>query len=99
MANKKNIVTEVAKKSHVTFKEAEVIVNNLLIEITETLIKGDAVKLTGFGKFEVRKRAERVGRNINTGETIKIESTISPFFVPGTVLNNAVKSGRKKKKY
>ncbi len=42
-------------------------------EITQTLLDGEPVKLTGFGTFKVRKRADRLGRNLRTGESILIK--------------------------
>lgn len=51
-------------------------------EITQTVLGGEAVKLTGFGTFEVRKRADRVGRNPKTGESLLIKSHRVVFFRP-----------------
>ncbi|MCL5284584.1 MAG: integration host factor subunit alpha [Nitrospirae bacterium] len=46
----------------------------LVQEITETLLSGESVKLSGFGTFEVRRRADRMGRNPKTGD---------PLLIPG----------------
>lgn len=51
-------------------------------EITQTILGGEAVKLTGFGTFEVRKRADRVGRNPKTGESLLIKSHRVVVFRP-----------------
>jgi integration host factor subunit alpha len=51
-------------------------------EITQTILGGEAVKLTGFGTFEVRKRADRVGRNPKTGEALLIKSHRVVVFRP-----------------
>jgi DNA-binding protein HU-beta len=58
--------------------------------ILETLQKGEAVSLIGFGTFEVRERSERTGRNPQTGKTIKIEASKAPAFKAGAALKAAV---------
>ena len=51
-------------------------------EITRTVLDGKVVKLTGFGTFELRKRAERLGRNPKTGEPLLIKSHRVVVFRP-----------------
>ena len=51
-------------------------------EITQTVLDGKVVKLTGFGTFELRKRAERLGRNPKTGEPLLIKSHRVVVFRP-----------------
>ena len=51
-------------------------------EITQTILGGEPVKLTGFGTFEVRKRADRLGRNPKTGEPLFIQSHRVVVFRP-----------------
>ena len=51
-------------------------------EITQSLLEGKSVKLTGFGTFELRKRAERLGRNPKTGEPLLIKSHRVVVFRP-----------------
>ena len=58
--------------------------------ITAALQEGDKVQLVGFGSFEVKKRAERVGRNPKTKETIQIAATTAPAFKAGKALKDAV---------
>ena len=48
------------------------IVDVILEEISQALIKGDMVKLSSFGSFQVRSKAQRVGRNPKTGEEVPI---------------------------
>jgi len=49
------------------------------------------VKLVGFGTFKVNHRAERTGRNPQTGKEIKIAAANVPAFVSGKALKDAVK--------
>ena len=65
--------------------------------------KGDTVNLVGFGRFEVYERGPRVGRNLRTGETLKIPATRAVRFKIGKRLRDAAatpvtKRGGKKKK-
>ena len=46
--------------------------------------------MVGFGSFEVKRRAERLGRNPQTKEAIKIPSSKAPVFKPGKALKDAV---------
>ena len=48
------------------------LVDEVLDEISQALIKGDIVKLSSFGSFQVRSKAQRVGRNPKTGEEVPI---------------------------
>ncbi|KAF0134679.1 MAG: DNA-binding protein HU-beta [Candidatus Saganbacteria bacterium] len=89
--NKKQLAGKVAKASKLTKLEAEKMIDLMLNCISESLLKGEKVRLVGFGNFIIRTRAGRVGRNPQTGEKIKIESTKSPAFVPGINFKAAIK--------
>jgi DNA-binding protein HU-beta len=65
-------------------------VDGLLSTIVETVQAGDSVSLTGFGVFEPRARAARVGRNPRTGETVAVPAATVPAFRPGTGFRAAV---------
>ena len=54
------------------------------------LAKGDKISLVGFGTFEVAERAEREGRNPQTGETMKIAASKAPKFKAGKALKDSV---------
>ena len=51
-------------------------------EIPQSLLSGEAVKLTGLGTFEVRKRADRLGLNPKTGESLLFKSHHVVVFCP-----------------
>ena len=53
-------------------REAKDIVDTFFEEIRDALARGEAVKLSGFGNFQVRHKPPRPGRNPKTGETIPI---------------------------
>ena len=88
--NKTELIAEVAEKAELTKKDAESAVTAMIDVITEALRKGEKVQLVGFGSFEVKTRAERMGRNPQTKEPIPIPASKAPVFKAGTALKDAV---------
>ncbi|APT14885.1 HU family DNA-binding protein [Lactobacillus jensenii] len=91
MANKAELVAEVAAKTKLTKKDVAAAVDAIFASIQEDLAKGEKVQLIGFGTFEVRNRAARKGRNPQTGVEIEIPASKVPAFKPGKALKDAVK--------
>ena len=91
MANKAELVDNVAKVTGLTKKDATAAVDAVFSSIQENLAKGEKVQLIGFGTFEVRNRAARKGRNPQTGKEIEIAASKVPAFKPGKALKDAVK--------
>ena len=60
--NKADLINAVAAKTEVSKKETEAVITATLDAITAAMQQGDKVQLVGFGSFEVKKRAERIGR-------------------------------------
>ena len=89
--NKSELVKSVAEKADLSRKDATDAVDAVFGTITEALSKNEKVQLVGFGSFEVRSRAERKGRNPQTGDEIKIPATLIPAFRPGKTLKDAIK--------
>ena len=89
--NKAELIAAAAEKAELSKKDTEAAVNAVVDVITAALKKGDKVQLVGFGSFETRKRAARVGRNPKTKETIKIPASSVPAFKAGKALKDAVK--------
>ena len=87
---KENLV-EVLSKSVCSKKEAADCLNSLVDEITKNLKAGKEVVLTGFGTFSVSQRKARMGRNPQTGATIKIAAKKVPRFKAGKALKEAVR--------
>ena len=88
--NKSELINAVAVSAEVSKKEAEAVITAALDAITAALKEGDKVQLVGFGSFEVKKRAARVGRNPKTKETIEIPASVVPVFEAGKALKDAV---------
>ncbi len=88
--NKAELINAVAEKAGLSKKDAELAVNAVIDSITETLAKGGKVQLVGFGGFEVKERAARMGRNPQSGEEIQIPASKMPVFKAGKALKDAV---------
>ena len=88
--SKTELVNAVAEKTGTSKKDAEKAVSSTLDAITEALVNGDKVQIIGFGTFEVKERAERVGRNPQTKEEITIPASKLPSFKAGKALKEAV---------
>ncbi|GAK47414.1 DNA-binding protein [Secundilactobacillus oryzae JCM 18671] len=91
MANKAQLVNDVASATGLTKKDATAAVDAVFSSVQSTLAKGEKVQLIGFGNFVVRERAARKGRNPQTGQEIQIPSSKVPAFKPGKALKDAVK--------
>lgn len=70
--NKEELVQEVAKKANVTQKETAEVITAWIETVEKAVSKGKKVTLVGFGTFEARQRAARIGRNPQTGKELKI---------------------------
>jgi DNA-binding protein HU-beta len=88
--NKGELVDAIAKKSNLTKKDTETVLNAFMDTVGKTLKKGDKLTLVGFGTFQARKRAARVGRNPQTQAEIKIPARIAPVFSAGKILKDTV---------
>lgn len=83
---KADIVERVYEKIGFSKKEASELVELVFNSLKTTLQKGEKVKISGFGNFIVRGKNERVGRNPQTGEQIKISARRVLTFRPSQVL-------------
>jgi len=88
--NKSELITAIAEYANLTKVDANRALDGLLKTIETTLASGNSVALVGFGSFEVKARAERKGRNPQTGEEITIAAANVPSFKSGKVLKDAV---------
>ena len=88
--NKAELINAVAASADCSKKDAEAVITAALDTITAALKEGDKVQLVGFGSFEVKKRAARIGRNPKTKESIEIPASVVPVFTAGKALKDAV---------
>jgi DNA-binding protein HU-beta len=73
--NKAELVLAVAEKAEVSKRDAEAVVDAVVEEIEKALVKGENVKISGFGIFEKKQRAAREGTNPATQQKIKIPAS------------------------
>lgn len=83
---KADIVEKVYQKIGFSKKEASELVEMVFDQLKDKLCDGDKVKISGFGNFVVREKKERVGRNPQTGDQIKISARRVLTFRPSQVL-------------
>ena len=79
---KADIVSEIVNQTGIDKVVVQGIVESLMDTITKSMIKGENIYLRGFGSFVLKKRAEKLGRNITKNTTIKIPAHNIPAFKP-----------------
>ncbi|MDR1217262.1 MAG: HU family DNA-binding protein [Oscillospiraceae bacterium] len=88
--NKSEIITAISDSTGLTRKDSEKAYAATFNTIADALKTGDRVQVLGFGTFEVRSRAARVGKNLATGEPLEIPATKYPAFKAGKALKESV---------
>ena len=88
--NKSELIDAVAASADIPKAVAGRALDAVIESVTGALKNGDSVVLVGFGTFQVKERAERTGRNPQSGETITISAAKMPGFKPGKGLKDAV---------
>jgi integration host factor subunit alpha len=67
-------------------EQASKVLNETIEELREALVRGEIVKLSGFGTFKVCTKRERIGRNPTTGAELQISARRWPTFKASPVL-------------
>lgn len=88
--NKTELIAAISEKTGLTKKDSDAALAAVIDSIAGALKNGDKVSLIGFGTFEVRERAARVGQNPQTGEKINIAASKAPAFKAGKALKDAL---------
>lgn len=87
---KTEIMSALVEKTGLTKADVEKVYNATFELFKEELAKGNKISVSGFGTFDISERAEREGRNPQTGETIKIAASKSVKFKAGKELKEKV---------
>ena len=87
---KADIIEGVYEKVGFSKKESAEIVELVFDTVKETLERGDKIKISGFGNFQVRYKKARIGRNPQTGKEIEISARRVLTFRPSQVLKTAL---------
>jgi DNA-binding protein HU-beta len=88
--NKSELIEKIASGADISKAAAGRALDSFIAAVTEGLKDGGKISLVGFGTFEVRERAERTGRNPQSGKEIKIPAAKIPAFKAGKALKDAV---------
>ncbi|HQD39907.1 MAG: HU family DNA-binding protein [Firmicutes bacterium] len=88
---KSELIDSIAQISGFTKKDAGKALDAVIEAIKQSLMRGEKVQVVGFGTFEVRERAERIGRNPRTKAEVVIPARKVPVFKAGKALKDVVK--------
>ena len=88
--NKSELIARIAEQAGINKTQATAAMQAVETGVIDTLANGGKVELKGFGTFSVKERAERTGRNPQTGEEITIKASKAPHFKAGKAFKGAV---------
>jgi len=88
--NKAELVEKLAKGTGLTKKDARAALDGVVDVVTQALSRNEPVIITGFGKFETRKRKATTRMNPQTGQRIKTPAKVVPAFKAGKNLKDIV---------
>ena len=91
--NKSDLVAAMVEKSSLSKKSCEMALEAFVAAVGDALKRGDKVHMVGFGTFEIKERAARMGRNPRTKETVEIPASKQPTFRPGKGLKEIITAG------
>ncbi len=87
---KAELIDSVYEKVGFSKKEAADLVELVFETIKEELCKGGVIKISGFGKFRVRAKKSRMGRNPQTGQAMVISARKVLTFTPSRILRDGI---------
>ncbi|MBR1648458.1 MAG: HU family DNA-binding protein [Alphaproteobacteria bacterium] len=88
--NKSELIASIAGATGLTKNNSAKALDAFINTVTKSLIKGEEIRLIGFGTFAVSKRAATTGHNPRTGAELKIPARKVAKFKPGKALQEAV---------
>ena len=87
---KTELVNHVAETVQLPTQQTEAVITQCLQAIMEAVQAGEAVDVRGFGRFHLRHRPPRTGRNPRTGEPVQIPAKAVPTFTAGKAFQDRV---------
>lgn len=90
--NHKEFISTLAMRTNLTSKNTQSLVNSLLAELTSRFEDGDALQVTNFGSFEVKKKLERI-INKPTGGRMLVPPKLALVFKPSATLKDNIQEG------
>lgn len=88
--SKTELVKELAERNELSQRKVNALLDDFVDTIISEVAAGKKVQIIGFGNFEARDRAERAGRNPQTGEALTIPASKIPAFKAGKAFKEAV---------
>ena len=89
--NSKELITELSKQLNWTAKDVTEMLSAMSQIVGSKLVENDAISLTGFGQFEVKRKAERITLNTTTRKRYLVPPKLVPVFRPGVWIKNQLK--------
>lgn len=90
--NHKEFISTLAMRTNLSSKNTQSLVNSLLAELTSRFEDGDALQVTNFGSFEVKKKLERI-INKPTGGRMLVPPKLALVFKPSATLKDNIQEG------
>ena len=87
---KADIIREVSNMTGLTKVEIEAVFNSIIVNISDSLQRGERVDIRGFGSFLVKQRPARDARNPATREIVKLQERFVPVFKVSKILKEEV---------
>ncbi len=95
---KSDLINRIAEKTGIPKVDVLVTLESFFREVKESLKDGENIYVRGFGSFIVKRRAQKIGRNIKKNEAILIPEHYIPSFKPAKTFVEKVKKSRLVKK-
>jgi DNA-binding protein HU-beta len=89
---KSDVISQIAKNTGYEKKEIKEIMESFFSVVKESLEQGDNVYFRGFGSFILKKRAQKIGRNITKNTSIVVPEHFIPYFKPSKTFASRVKN-------
>jgi len=87
---KAELIDAIYEKVGFSKKEAADLVELVFENMKEDLVKGETIKISGFGKFRIRDKKSRMGRNPQTGQAMEISARRVLTFTPSRILRDGI---------
>jgi integration host factor subunit beta len=88
---KSQLIAQLSKRfPHLYQRDIETLVETILTEIADGMVRGDRIELRGFGAFSIRKREPRTARNPKNGQAVKVAERFAIYFRAGKELRERI---------
>ena len=91
---KADIIRKVSSMTGLTKVEIEAVFNSIIVNISDSLQRGERVDIRGFGSFLVKQRPARDARNPATREIVKLQERFVPVFKVSKILKEDVNKSK-----